>query len=91
MNEHFYRFIRWKVKNDITFNNHTNLNQQAKHRNPELAIVLSTVDDQVAYPTITIMDRNYSILFQQSYLKRKTLFLSWKKKRIPIFEKNSSN
>jgi hypothetical protein len=44
-----------KVKNDITFNNHTlNLNQQAKHGIHELAIVLSTVDDQVFYPTITI-------------------------------------
>jgi hypothetical protein len=46
----------------------------------ELATALSLVDNQLAYPTITIIDRNYSILFQQqSYLKRKTLFLSLKK------------
>jgi hypothetical protein len=40
----------------------------------ELATALSLVDNQLAYPTITIIDRNYSILFQQqSYLKAKDL------------------
>jgi hypothetical protein len=39
----------------------------------ELAIALSLVDNQLAYPTITIIDRNYSILFQQQYLKAKDL------------------
>jgi hypothetical protein len=50
-----------------------NSNQRDKTGIHELATV-SLVDNQLAYPTITIIDRNYSILFQQqSYLKAKDL------------------
>ena len=96
MNEHFYFILLdAESKNDITFNNHT---FKFKPTGPntgihELAIILSTVEDQVTYPTITIMDRNYSLLFQkQSYLKAKDLISILEKiKEFPIFEKNSSN
>jgi hypothetical protein len=65
---------------------------QAENRHPRISHCLSLVDNQLAYPTITIIDRNYSILFQQqSYLKRKTLFLSLKNKLIAYFDKNFSN
>jgi hypothetical protein len=56
-----------------------NSNQRAENRH-ELATALSLVDNQLAYPTITIIDRNYSILFQQqSYLKAKDLISILKK------------
>jgi hypothetical protein len=56
-----------------------NSNQQGRKLASRIATVFSLVDNQLAYPTITIID-HYSILFQQqSYLKRKTLFLSLKK------------
>jgi hypothetical protein len=57
-----------------------------ENRHPRINTALSLVDNQLAYPTITIIDRNYSILFQQqSYLKAKTLFLSLKNKLIAYF------
>jgi thioredoxin-related protein len=81
--------------NDITFNKHT---FTFKPSGPstgihELATALATIDNQVVYPTITIIDANYSILFQkQSYLKAKDLIsILGKIKELPIFEKNSSN
>jgi thioredoxin-related protein len=81
--------------NDITFNKHT---FKFKPSGPstgihELATALATIDNQVVYPTITIIDANYSILFQkQSYLKAKDLIsILGKIKELPIFEKNSSN
>jgi hypothetical protein len=63
-------------KNDIAFNDRT---FKFKPTGPntgvhELAIALSTVNNQITYPTITIIDRNYSILFhKQSYIKTKDL------------------
>jgi thioredoxin-related protein len=77
LNKHFYFILLdAETKNDITFNDHT---FKFKPTGPktgihELATALSLVDNQLAYPTITIIDRNYSILFQQqSYLKAKDL------------------
>ncbi|MFT7334450.1 MAG: thioredoxin-related protein [Porticoccaceae bacterium] len=77
LNEHFY-FILLDAenRNDVAFNNHT---FKFKPTGPktglhELATALSIVDNQLTYPTITIIDRNYSIIFQrQSYLKTKDL------------------
>jgi hypothetical protein len=46
-----------------------NSNQRDRKGIHELATALSLVDNQLAYPTITIIDRNYSILFQQQSYK----------------------
>jgi thioredoxin-related protein len=76
LNKHFYFILLdAETRNDITFNDYTlNSNQRAETGIHELATALSLVDNQLAYPTITIIDRNYSILFQQqSYLKAKDL------------------
>jgi thioredoxin-related protein len=77
LNKHFYFILLdAETRNDITFNDYT---FKFKPTGPktgihELATALSLVDNQLAYPTITIIDRNYSILFQQqSYLKAKDL------------------
>ena len=77
LNEKFY-FISFDAegKNTITFNNHTfkfkptGLNTGVH----ELATELATIDTEVVYPTITVLDTDFSILFQKhSYLDSKTL------------------
>lgn len=81
-------------KNDITFNKHIFKFKPTGHNTGihELATALATVDNQLAYPTLTILDPNYAILFQkQSYLKTKDLISILEKiKEFPIFEKNFS-
>lgn len=77
LNEKFY-FIPFDAegKNTITFNNHTfkfkptGLNTGVH----ELATELATINTEVIYPTLTILDTDFSILFQKhSYLDSKTL------------------
>jgi thioredoxin-related protein len=77
LNGNFYFILLdAESKNDIAFNDRT---FKFKPTGPntgvhELAIALSTVNNQITYPTITIIDRNYSILFhKQSYIKTKDL------------------
>ena len=96
LNTNFY-FVLFDAesKNDITFNKHTFIFKPTGQNTGihELATALATVENQVVYPTLTILDPNYSILFQkQSYLKSKDLLSILEKiKELPIFEKNSSH
>jgi thioredoxin-related protein len=68
LNSAFY-FISFdaETKNTITFNNY-NFKFKPKGQNTgihELATALATIDNEVVYPTITILDSDYSILFQK--------------------------
>lgn len=96
LNTNFY-FVSLDAesKKTITFNNRTfTFNPTGPNTGiHELAQALATIENQVAYPTITIMDANYSILFQkQSYLKAKDLISILEKiKELTIFGKNFSN
>jgi thioredoxin-related protein len=77
LNDNFY-FISFdaETKKDITFNNHTFRFKPTGTTTGihELATALATIDNQVVYPTLTVLDPDYSILFQrQSYLKTKDL------------------
>ncbi|PKB16594.1 uncharacterized protein DUF255 [Flavobacterium sp. 5] len=77
LNDYFY-FISFNAesKEDIHFNNHTfkfkpNGLNTGIH---ELATALATIDSQVVYPTITILQPDFSILFQKhSFLNAKEL------------------
>ncbi|SEA16858.1 Thioredoxin-related protein [Flavobacterium gillisiae] len=95
LNTNFY-FVLFDAesKNDIIFNKHTFKFKPTGQNTGihELATALATVENQVVYPTLTILDPNYSILFQkQSFLKAKDLLSILEKiKEFPIFEKNSS-
>ena len=79
LNEHFY-FISFdaETKQDIVFNNHTfqfqpNGTNTGVH---ELATALATIDNQVIYPSLTILDHDNSIILQQaSFLSAKALLL----------------
>jgi thioredoxin-related protein len=77
LNNNFY-FISFDAesKNDIHFNNHT-FRFQPKGQNTgihELATELATIDSQVVYPTLTILQTDFSIVFQEhSFLKAKEL------------------
>jgi len=63
-------------KKDIRFNKHT-FQYKPTGTNTgihELATALATSNNQVSYPTLTILDSDYSIVFQQaSYLKAQDL------------------
>jgi thioredoxin-related protein len=77
LNDNFY-FISFdaETKKDITFNNRTFRFKPTGTTTGihELATALATIDNQVVYPTLTVLDPDYSILFQrQSYLKTKDL------------------
>lgn len=96
LNTNFYFvLLDAEHKNDITFNKHTFIFKPTGQNIGihELATALATIENQVVYPTLTILDPNYSILFQkQSYLKSKDLLSILEKiKELPIFEKNSSH
>ena len=77
LNDSFY-FIALDAeeKKDIRFNKHT-FQYQPTGTNTgihELATALATSNNQVSYPTLTILDSDYSIVFQQaSYLKAQDL------------------
>lgn len=79
LNDNFY-FISLDAesKDDIYFNNHTfhfkpNGQNTGIH---ELATALATIDSQVAYPTVTILQTDFSIVFQKhSFLSSKELLI----------------
>jgi thioredoxin-related protein len=79
LNDNFY-FISLDAesKKDIYFNNHTfkfkpNGQNTGIH---ELAAALATIDSQVVYPTLVILDSEYSIIFQKpSFINTKELLL----------------
>jgi len=94
LNTQFYFVIlNAENKNDITFNNYVFKYKPTGENTGihELATALATVNKQVSYPTITILDAKKDILFQkQSYLKAKELIqILEKTQEIAIFEKNS--
>ncbi|SHG42905.1 Protein of unknown function, DUF255 [Flavobacterium segetis] len=79
LNEYFY-FISFdaETKRDIVFNDHT-FKFQPNGTNTgihDLAIVLATSDNQVVYPSLTILDKEKIIIFQQhSLISAKALLL----------------
>lgn len=79
LNDNFY-FISFDAesKDDIYFNNHR-FQFIPKGQNTgihELATALATIDSQVVYPTVTILETDFSIVFQKhSFLKAKELLL----------------
>jgi thioredoxin-related protein len=85
LNENFY-FISFdaETKQDVTFNNHifrfkpTGTNT-GRH---ELATALATIDNQVIYPTLTILGTDYTILLQKhSYLNAKSVLSILERKK----------
>ena len=77
LNSDFYFIpLDAETKNDLQFNNHKfqfipNGNNTGIH---ELATALATINSQVVYPTVTILQTDYSIIFQkQSFLSGKEL------------------
>lgn len=94
LNDNFY-FVSFDAETikDITFNNHR-FEFKPTGQNTgihELANELATVKGQVSYPSMTILNPDYSIVFQkQSYLKANALFSILEKiKEFSIFETNS--
>ena len=79
LNENFY-FISFDAENkkDIILNNHT-FQFQPNGTNTgihELATAIATIDNQVIYPSLTILEYDNSIVFQQaSFLSAKALLL----------------
>jgi thioredoxin-related protein len=77
LNNNFY-FISFDAesKEDIHFNNHTfsfkpNGQNTGIH---ELATALATINSQVVYPTVTVLQPDFSIVFQKhSFLSNKEL------------------
>ena len=65
-------------KNDIHFNNHT-FQFIPKGQNTgihELATALATINSQVVYPTVTLLQTDFSIIYQKhSYLNNKELLV----------------
>ena len=77
LNEKFY-FISLDAesKKDITFHNHTFKFKPTGTTTGihELATELATVNNEIVYPTIAVLDSSFSILFQkQSYLNTEEL------------------
>ncbi|HQZ24122.1 MAG TPA: DUF255 domain-containing protein [Flavobacterium sp.] len=79
LNSDFY-FISLDAesKNDIHFNNLT-FQFKPKGQNTgihELATALATINSQVVYPTVTILESDFSIVFQKhSFLSSKELLI----------------
>ena len=79
LNDNYY-FVSLDAeqKQDIYFRNHTfkfkpNGQNTGIH---ELATALATINSQVVYPTITILEADYSILFQKhSFINTKELLV----------------
>lgn len=83
LNTDFYFIsLNAESKTAIRFNNHT-FQFKANGQNTgihELATALATIDSQVVYPTVTILDPDFSIVFQKhSFLNAKELLLILKK------------
>ena len=77
LNEHFY-FVSLDAEetSDITFLNHTFTFKPTGQKTGvhELATELATINNEVIYPTITILDTSFAILFQKhSYLNAEEL------------------
>jgi len=85
LNDNYY-FISLDAENkeDIYFNNHTfsfkpNGQNTGIH---ELATALATINSQVVYPTITILQSDFSIVFQKhSFLNSKQLLTILEKRK----------
>ena len=79
LNSDFY-FISLDAesKKNIHFNNHT-FQFKPKGQNTgvhELATALAAINSQVVYPTVTILESNFSIVFQKhSFLSSKELLI----------------
>lgn len=79
LNNNFY-FISLDAENkeDIQFNNHK-FQFKPNGQNTgiqELATALATINSQVVYPTVTILESDYSIVFQKgSFISDKELLL----------------
>ncbi len=87
LNTNFYFIsLNAESKNDIRFNNHS-FQFKPKGQNTgihELATALATINSQVVYPTITILESDFSIAFQKhSFLSSKEL--------ITVLEKTDRN
>ncbi|WP_269240966.1 thioredoxin family protein [Flavobacterium limnophilum] len=80
-----------ETKTTIHFNNHAfrfkpNGQNTGIH---ELATVLATIDSQVVYPTVTILQTDFSIVFQKgSFFNAKELLLILKKNKMIVFSKS---
>lgn len=94
LNDNFY-FVALdaETKENITFKNHSFqfIPTGQNTGTHQLANELATVNGKISYPTISILNPDYSIVFQkQSYLKANALFSILEKiKEFSIFEKNS--
>ena len=79
VNENYY-FVPFDAESteSITFNNHTFSFQPTGTKTGihELATALATIKGQVVYPTLTILDNEKSIIFQQHSLIRAVDLLS---------------
>lgn len=75
-NSFYFISLDAESKEEIHFNNHT-FKFKPKGQNTgihELATALATIDSQVIYPTITILESDLTILFQKhSFLNAKAL------------------
>lgn len=75
-NDFYFISLDAESKEEIHFNNHT-FKFKPKGQNTgihELATALATIDSQVIYPTITILESDLTILFQKhSFLNAKAL------------------
>jgi thioredoxin-related protein len=83
LNTEFY-FISFDAesKKDIHFNNHTFQFKPKGHNTGihELATALATIDSKVVYPTVAILQPDFSIVFQKhSFLNSKELLSILKK------------
>ena len=79
VNENYY-FVPFDAESteSITFNNHTFSFQPTGTKTGihELATALATINGQVVYPTLTILDSEKSIIFQQHSVIRTNTMLS---------------
>jgi len=87
LNQNFY-FISLDAesKNDIIFNDHTFKFKPSGQNTGihELAIELATINNEISYPTITVLGSNLTILLQTgSYKDPKTLYSLLKKLEYP--------
>lgn len=75
-NDFYFISLDAESKEEIHFNNHT-FKFKPRGQNTgihELATALATIDSEVIYPTITILESDLSILFQKhSFLNAKAL------------------
>ncbi len=75
-NDYYFISLDAESKTTIHFNNHR---FQFKPKGPntgihELATALATINSQVVYPTVTILESDFSITFQKhSFLSSKEL------------------